>query len=203
MAQQWYTITADGVYGQRQYYTGDQIPMEWAVEWGLDGAALSDGEFFDAATKAALAAELADPASAARAQVEAAIALGNPVFIETYDPTDGASLAVAANTNYLLRGPRLHTDITITTLVCRLAAAAGNRIWSIGDRSSADDHLELTHDIPDRYGLRTSSATNTTLAYTALPATLPANTVLADYLDWDGVTVRGASCSWNRTDRTL
>lgn len=31
MAQQYYTITEDGIYGQRQYYTGDQIPMEWAV----------------------------------------------------------------------------------------------------------------------------------------------------------------------------
>ena len=34
MAQQWYTITADGVYGQRQWFAGDQITL-WVddIEW--------------------------------------------------------------------------------------------------------------------------------------------------------------------------
>lgn len=54
MAQQWYTITEDGIYGQRQYVTGDQIPMEWAVEWGLDGAELAEGEFFSTEEQAAV-----------------------------------------------------------------------------------------------------------------------------------------------------
>lgn len=77
------------------------------------------------------------------AEIDAYLGLGDPAFIQTIDPIAGmANASVPANNNLLARGPRLHADATITTLVCHLGAAAGDITMAV--YTSDDGGANLT-----------------------------------------------------------
>jgi hypothetical protein len=108
-------LTADGT-DSRNFYAGDVIPMATAIRFGMPGAGYSTLPFFSAEARAALAAELADPESASRAQVEAAIGATTAPWRTgaIYDAnwhTAGGSMSTAALTANILYGMPIYLPI--------------------------------------------------------------------------------------------
>lgn len=104
MAQQYFTIPATGVYGTYKFYENDQIPMELAVELGIEGAALTEGDYFSSEEQAAI--------------IDTVSAGASLRILPAYDETMPPYLASAAsnpgaNTLVLMEAPLRSDDLTV------------------------------------------------------------------------------------------